>query len=241
MDLFWYLPPMNLRISASGLVKSHLAGRRPHPALMAVDLQWESDTLVVLTGANGAGKTTLLRLLGGLDVPDAGQILLQGQRLLPASTPQQLRALTAWLPDRPTFPAHMPACQVMEESLILDGVPARERESRLDAAVRRFDLEAFWRRPGAQASRGQQAQLSLAMLSLLDRRAWWLDEPFAALDTPAIDRTCAWIETRVAANQLVVLCTHQADGGPALAKKWSVPVAHWSLANGKLSKSEASA
>lgn len=229
---------MNLRLSASGLVKSHLSSARPHPALVDVSLDWEGGTLVLLTGPNGAGKTTLLRILAGLDNPDSGVIhitpTIQADQI--QARAEILRSYGAWLPDRPGFPAGLPARACLEETLILDGVPARSRQVALSQAAAEFGVDAFWDRPGTAVSRGQQALLAMARISMLERKCWWLDEPFAALDATAIDRVCAWIETRLARGDLVVLCTHQADGGPAEAHDWDAAVEHWVLARGRLEK-----
>ena len=229
---FCYPAPMNLRVSASGLVKSHLTPTRPHPALVDVSLDWHGGELVLLTGANGAGKTTLLRILAGLDVPDAGQVCLDS--VVSPASPETLRALGAWLPDRPGLPSGLSARAALEESMILDGVPGSERHRRLASAHEQFGVGSYWERSGPALSRGQQSLLSLVRLSLLDRSCWWLDEPFAALDPAAIARVCAWMEGRLRAGHLVVLCTHQADGGPALSYSWPSPPVHWELASGRL-------
>lgn len=228
---------MNLRISTSGLVKSHLSGRRAHPVLMGVDLNWSSGAIHVLRGKNGAGKTTLLKILAGLDVCDAGRVsitdTLDGHQT--DANSGVLRKLGAWLPDRPGFSSSLSARQAMEETLILDGViNKKDRHDRISQAQEIFSLDGLLDRPGPSFSRGQQAQLALARLSLLNRHYWWLDEPFAALDVEAISRVCAWMEGRSKLGDVVVLCTHQVDSGPMLINKWSIPVQNWSLSGGRV-------
>ena len=228
---------MNLRISTSGLVKSHLSGRRAHPVLMGVDLKWSSGAIHVLRGPNGAGKTTLLKILAGLDVCDAGRVSItdpmEGHQI--AADPGVLRKLGAWLPDRPGFSSSLSARHAMEEVLILDGViNKKDRHDRISQAQAVFSLDGLLDRPGPTFSRGQQAQLAIARLSLLNRNYWWLDEPFAALDVEAISRVCAWMESRSKLGDVVVLCTHQVDSGPMLSNKWSIPVQNWSLSGGKV-------
>lgn len=229
---------MNLRFSASGLVKSHLSSARPHPALVDASLDWEGGSLVLLTGPNGAGKTTLLRILAGLDTQDSGviQVCPAGHATPIQATAEILRAQGAWLPDRPGFPAGLPARACLEEALILDGVPAKARQFALAQAALHFGVDSFWARPGTAVSRGQQALLALARISMLQRDCWWLDEPFANLDSSAIERVCTWIETRLSLGNLVVLCTHQADGSPAQTRAWQTPVEHWVLSRGRLEK-----
>lgn len=231
---------MNLRVRATGLAKSHLSTRKPHPALMGVNLDWAGGSLHLLTGSNGAGKTSLLKILAGLDTYDAGHIEIvdpcrtQDSGIIENATAHILRTLTAWLPDRPGFSSSLTARQSFDEVLILDGVPAHQRRERIEQACQDFSLEEFIDRPAAASSRGQQAQLAFARLSTLDRHYWFLDEPFAALDQDAIGRVCHWIQARVQQGDLVVLCTHHADGGPALSRSWPFSVKHWAIAQGRI-------
>lgn len=232
---------MNLRISTSGLVKSHLTGRLAHPVLMGVDLDWGSGSIHVLRGSNGAGKTTLLKILSGLDIQDAGRIdmVIPNGEQVSATRPHILRQFGAWLPDRPGFPASLTTRQAMEEVLILDGVSRADRIQRISQAQESFALDGLLDRPGLSFSRGQQALLAFARLSLLHRDYWWLDEPFAALDVEAVKRVCAWMEAKVGQGAVVVLCTHHSDSGPLLTYNWSVSMKHWLLEGGRVREDDA--
>ena len=68
-------------LSARGLTKSYVMGRRTLEVLRAVDLDVARGEFLALRGASGAGKSTLLHLMGGLDSPNAGDILFDGQNL----------------------------------------------------------------------------------------------------------------------------------------------------------------
>ncbi len=66
---------------AEGLVKTVGEGRAARRVLDGIDLSIETDEVVAVLGRSGTGKSTLMHLLGGLDIPDAGQISIAGERL----------------------------------------------------------------------------------------------------------------------------------------------------------------
>src|SRR6185369_5738222 len=75
-------PSMNdSLLSARGLAKSYAMGNRTLEVLRGVDLEVSTGDFLALRGASGAGKSTLLHLVGGLDSPNAGEILFRGQNL----------------------------------------------------------------------------------------------------------------------------------------------------------------
>ena len=72
---------MSIHLAAVGVEKSYTKDKFPVPVLRGVDLEVEHGELVAIVGQSGSGKSTLLHVLGLLDAPDRGRILLDGERI----------------------------------------------------------------------------------------------------------------------------------------------------------------
>lgn len=84
----------NLLLSAKGIHKTYLLGKRTLEVLRGVDLELDRGDFLALRGASGAGKSTLLYLLGGLDTPNQGEIRLAGRNLASLSRRELARLRT---------------------------------------------------------------------------------------------------------------------------------------------------
>jgi sulfate transport system ATP-binding protein len=152
-------------------------------ALHPVSLTIPSGTLVALLGPSGSGKTTLLRILGGLEFPNAGRVLFDGQDAT-GLTVQERRA--GFVFQSYALFRHM---TVFEN--IAYGLRARPRKTRPtgpEIARRVTKLLDLIRLPdiGArypnQLSGGQRQRVALARALAIEPRMLLLDEPFGALD-----------------------------------------------------------
>jgi heme exporter protein A len=147
--------------------------------------------LTLLRGPNGAGKTTLLRVLAGL-AP-----LARGRRTVPGAAPLYI--------------GHRP--------MLLRGLTARENlaflaafrglaQSDVAAALRQWGLRDEMDRPVERLSAGQRRRASLARIETEQVPLVLLDEPFADLDSDAIARLRAAINTAIVRGQAVLMATH---------------------------------
>ncbi len=72
---------MAVHLSAKGLEKGYRKGKLAVPVLRGVDVEADHGELVAIVGASGSGKSTMLHVLGLLDSPDSGEVLLNGERI----------------------------------------------------------------------------------------------------------------------------------------------------------------
>ncbi len=160
-------------------------------------------TLLWVSGGNGAGKTSLLRLLCGLARAESGKVCWNGLDINKEREDFQ-RALI--------FQGH-------SNALKDDLTPAENlrfaSQGTSDAAtishsLREQGLEACLALPVRVLSQGQKRRVALTRLSLAGgRKLWILDEPFTALDAPAIGALANLVASHVRQGGMVVLTSHQ--------------------------------
>jgi sulfate transport system ATP-binding protein len=155
----------------------------PTTALRPVSLSIPSGALVALLGPSGSGKTTLLRILGGLEFPDSGRVLFDGQDATGLSV-QERRA--GFVFQHYALFRHMTVFENVAYGLRARPRRARPTAAEIDRRVNRLlqliQLPDIARRYPTQLSGGQRQRVALARALAIEPRMLLLDEPFGALD-----------------------------------------------------------
>lgn len=144
-----------------------------------VDLTIESGEFFTLLGPSGCGKTTILRMIAGFDLPDAGQILLDGQDL--AGTPAEKRPVHTVFQNYALFP-HMTVAENIAFPLKMARRPGHEQRSMLADALEQVHLADKADAYPHELSGGQKQRVALARGLVNRPRLLLLDEPLGALD-----------------------------------------------------------
>ncbi len=149
------------------------------PAVNGVSLDVRQGEFLTLLGPSGCGKTTTLRMIGGFELPSAGEILIEGEAM--GDRPPYRRPVNTVFQNYALFP-HMTVGQNVSYGLEMAGVPKPERQRRVAEALEMVRLPHVENRKPAELSGGQQQRVALAR-ALVNRPAvLLLDEPLGALD-----------------------------------------------------------
>jgi putative spermidine/putrescine transport system ATP-binding protein len=148
-------------------------------ALDGMTLEMAPGELVALLGPSGCGKTTALRALAGLDEPDSGRIVVDGQDI--THVPANHRGMGMVFQAYSLFP-NMTARDNVAYGLRLRGVAAEVRRRKADEMLDLVGLGAQGARYPYQLSGGQQQRVALARALAIEPKVLLLDEPLSALD-----------------------------------------------------------
>ncbi len=173
-------------LEARGVHKIYESRGVETPALRGVDLALDEGEFTVLHGPSGCGKTTLLNLLGALDTPTRGSVILDGDELsgLSSSAVAALRLHKLGF----VFQAYnlipvLTARENVEFVMELQGVPAGQRKERSDRILSEVGLSDLADKRPMEMSGGQQQRVAVARAIVGKPRVVLADEPTANLDS----------------------------------------------------------
>jgi putative ABC transport system ATP-binding protein len=172
------------------LCKTYRQGDQDIKALDHVSIQIAEGGFVCLSAPSGGGKTTLLNAIGGLDIPDSGEVYVAGQRIDNLSKGQlaelRLRQIGFVFQAYNLIPV-LTARENVEFVMQVQGVSAADREDKSSAILEEVGLAGLEDRRPAEMSGGQQQRVAVAR-AIASRPALVLaDEPTANLDSKTAD------------------------------------------------------
>ncbi|SDZ83520.1 Cu-processing system ATP-binding protein [Haloplanus vescus] len=173
-------------------------------ALNGVSLSVDRGETVGLIGCNGAGKTTLFKMLVGHETPDAGTVSVGG---LTPDAGATLRERVGYLPESAGFPPSFTGREVLTFHAEIRGLPADEREHRVERVLHTVGLDEAADRPVGGYSNGMNRRLGLATTLVGDPDVLLLDEPTAALDPVGVSNFHDIIEALAEETDITILVT----------------------------------
>ena len=208
------LAPMPAILEARDLVKTYPLGSQVVEALRGVSLSVEAGEFVALMGPSGSGKSTLLQVLGGLDRPTSGEVVLEGQQIGRLSDDDATRLRR----DRTGFVFQsfnlIPLLDVSENVALPFTIagedPTRDPlRDRIRDVIELVDLAGKERHKPDQLSAGEQQRVAIARALVTRPALLFADEPTGNLDyTTGTEILDALWRSCVERGQTVVLVTH---------------------------------
>ncbi|MEU6815675.1 ABC transporter ATP-binding protein [Streptomyces sp. NPDC046860] len=201
------------------VAKTYTRGKDTVHALDGVDLTIGEGDRLVIQGPTGGGKSTLLQMLGGLDRPDSGEVVLDGTDLAGLSEARltKVRSETIGFVFQsfnliPTLTAQ----ENVETALVPLGVKARERRARAAEALASVGLGERLAHLPSEMSGGQQQRVAIARALVKQPRVLLADEPTGNLDEGMRDEIMEVLERMWKEHGLTfVMVTHDS----AIARK----------------------
>ena len=173
-------------VQVQNVHRNYQQGTHIVKALQGVSIEIEKGEFTALMGPSGSGKTTLLNIIGGLDIPDQGDVSIDGQSLKALSSEElsDLRLQKLGF----VFQAYnlMPVLTAFENTefvMLLQGVSASDRKSKAMKTLQDVGLGGMEGRLPSELSGGQQQRVAVARAIAGDPVLVLADEPTANLDS----------------------------------------------------------
>lgn len=204
-------------INCKNVVKAYKVADHELVALKGIDFTMERGEMVAIVGPSGAGKSSLLNLLGGLDTPTAGQLMVGDINLLDLKGRQRTRYRLqevgfVWQQVARNLLVHRNALHNVTLPMMLARIPYRQRRRRALELLEAVGMRDLRRQRPSTLSNGQQQRVALAV-ALANRPALLLaDEPTGALDRDTALQVMNLLnQLRAAYNLTVLIVTHDPE------------------------------
>ncbi len=192
--------------------KQFVKGRETVEVLTGINLDIEEGDFLALMGPSGSGKTTLLNLIGGLDHPTRGSIVVGGSDLEELSG----RALAKWRSERIGFIFQfynllpvLNAQRNVELPLLLTNLSRAQRQKNAAIALEIVGLTDRAKHKPGELSGGQQQRVAIARAIVADPKLLVCDEPTGDLDRETADEILGLLETlNRDHHKTVIIVTH---------------------------------
>ena len=199
-------------LAARDLRKAYKQGDAVEQVLDGVSLEVPAGRFVSVMGPSGSGKSTLLHLLGGLDVPDSGEVLLDGETLSSMSDDDRTKLRRHHIGIVYQFFNLVPVLTVEENvalPAVIDGRAPASYEKKLFEVLELVGMGPHRGKQPAQLSGGQQQRTAIARALFIEPSVLLADEPTGNVDlTTGAEILALFANAQAELGQTIVMVTH---------------------------------
>jgi len=171
-----------------------------------IDLDIYQHEIFALLGSSGSGKSTLLRMLAGMESPNQGKIILDGQDITKLAPYE--RPINMMFQSYALFP-HMTVEQNIAFGLKQDKMPKDEIAARVEEMLRLVQMTKYAKRKPHQLSGGQQQRIAIARGLAMDPDVLLFDEPTSALDPEMVGEVLKIMKDLAQEGLTMIVVTHE--------------------------------
>lgn len=199
-----------LVVEAVDLKKTYMLGKVPVEALRGLNLKVERGEFVSILGPSGSGKSTLLNLIGALDKPTSGKLLIDGVDVSTLNDNQltDIRVKIGFVFQFFNLIPRFTARQNVELSMSIAGVDKAEKQKRVTELLETVGLKDRMNHKPAELSGGQQQRVAIARALANSPRFLLMDEPTGNIDSKTAHEVIELIKKLNADGVTIIMVTH---------------------------------
>jgi putative ABC transport system ATP-binding protein len=205
------------------LSRVYQVGSEEVHALDGISMDVYSGEYLAIMGPSGSGKSTLMHLLGLIDQPTSGHLLLDGKDLSTLESEEERSRLrgrsVGFIFQTFNLLPRLTALENVELPLIYQGIPAAERRERAMQAISRVQLEDRWKHKPNEMSGGQRQRVAIARALVGHPRLLLADEPTGNLDSKTGAAILELFDALHAEGHTLVVVTHEDDVAARAARE----------------------
>jgi putative ABC transport system ATP-binding protein len=198
-------------VEAINVKKTYMLGKIPVEALRGVNLKVETGDFVAILGPSGSGKSTMLNLIGALDKPTSGTLLIDGVDISKLNDNQlaDLRLKVGFVFQFFNLIPRLTARDNVELSMSIANTSKSDRRKRAEQLLTTVGLKDRMNHKPAELSGGQQQRVAIARALANNPKFLLLDEPTGNVDSKTASEVLALIKKlNVEDNVSIIMVTH---------------------------------